>query len=134
MSIVLCNGCFDMLHYGHLLHLEAAKQMGDTLIVSITRDEKVNKGPGRPVYPEAQRAALVGALKCVDEVLIVDGLLQALILTKPDILVKGIDYSKGLQPVHEKYCKDMGIEIRFTDTPKLSATELLNESQRRQGL
>ena len=134
MSIVLCNGCFDMLHYGHLLHLEAAKQMGDTLIVSITRDEKVNKGPGRPVYPEAQRAALVGALKCVDEVLIVDGLLQALILTKPDILVKGIDYSEGLQPVHEKYCKDMGIEIRFTDTPKLSATELLNESQRRQGL
>lgn len=131
MSIVLANGCFDQLHFGHLLHLEAAKKMGDTLIVSITKDEKVDKGPGRPVYPEAHRAALVGALKVVDEVIIVDGLLQALVMARPDILVKGIDYREGLEPVHERYCKDMGIEIRFTVTPKLSATEMLNESQRR---
>ena len=133
-KIVLANGCFDQLHYGHLIHLEAAKAMGAFLVVSITKDEKVNKGPGRPVYPEEHRAALVGALKCVDEVIIVDGLLTALTLICPDILVKGIDYAKGLEPVHERFCKDMGIQIRFTDTPKLTARELIDESRRRSGL
>ena len=122
LKVVLANGCFRRLHYGHLLHLEQAKQLG-YLIVSITSDVYVGK-PGGPFYPEEQRAALVGALKCVDEVLIVDSLLEALAITRPDILIKGIDYKDGLDKIHTDYCRNQGIEILFTDTPKMNADEL----------
>ena len=127
--IVLANGCFDQLHYGHLLHLEAASRMG-VLIVSITADEFVNKGPNMPAYPDYQRAALVGALRCVARTIVVPGLISALEEIKPDILVKGADYATGLDQIHADYCKAHGIEIRFTDTPKMSA-KAIYESQRR---
>ena len=131
MIIVMANGCFDMLHYGHLLHLEAAKKMGDVLWVTITDDNNVNKGPGRPVYPQEHRLALVKALRCVDKAICVSGLLEGLRFVKPSILVKGADYSRGLHDIHEQYCRKNGIEIRYTTTPKLSATEMINEAQRR---
>ena len=121
-KVVLANGCFRRLHYGHLLHLAQAKRLG-YLIVSITSDAYIGK-PGGPFYPEKQRAALVGALRCVDEVLIVDSLLEALAITRPDILIKGIDYKQGLDKIHTEYCQDNGIEIRFTTTPKMNADEL----------
>ena len=124
--IVLANGCFDQLHYGHLLHLEAASRMG-TLIVSITADEFVNKGPNMPAYPDWQRAALVGALHCVTRTIIVPGLIAALEEIKPDILVKGVDYAAGLEQVHNDYCKAHGIEICFTDEPIFSATKIIND-------
>ena len=124
-KIVLANGCFDLFHYGHLLHLEAAKKMGSILVVSVTHDHYVNKGPGRPVYKHKERAALVRALKCVDEVLVVRNLISAMKMVRPDILVKGIDYGGGLDQEHQDYCKQRGIEIRYTDTPKYSATELI---------
>lgn len=125
-KIVLANGVWDLLHYGHLLHLEAAKKMGDVLWVSVTDDIHVNKGPGRPVYPQEQRLALIKALKCVDKAITVSGLIEALDFVKPNILVKGIDYREGLNDHHTKYCRDRGIEIRFTDTPKLSV-RMINE-------
>ena len=127
--IILGNGVFDQLHYGHLLHLEAASRMG-VLIVSITADEFVNKGPNMPAYPDWQRAALVGALRCVTRTIVVPGLIAAMEEIKPDILVKGADYAAGLDQVHADYCKAHGIEIRFTDTPKMSA-KAIYESQRR---
>ena len=111
------------------MHLEAAKKMGDQLIVSITNDEHVNKGAGHPVFNENQRAQLVKALKCVDGVLIVPNLIEALEQIQPDILVKGIDYKKGLQAHHTEYCQRHGIEIKFTNSPKLSAFEIY-ESKR----
>lgn len=126
--IVLANGCFDQLHYGHLIHLEAASRMG-TLIVSITADAFVNKGPNMPAYPDWQRAALVGGLRCVTRTIVVSGLIDALEQIKPDILVKGVDYSAGLDQIHNDYCKAHGIEIRFTDTPKMSA-KAIYESRR----
>ena len=126
-KVVLCNGCFDLAHYGHLLHLEAAKKMGSFLVVSVTHDDYVNKGAGRPVYPHKQRAALVAALRCVDEVIIVKSLISAMKIVRPDILVKGIDYKGGLDQEHQDYCKQYGIEIRYTDTPKYSATELIRK-------
>ena len=122
---VLCNGCWDLLHVGHLWHLEAARKMGDELWVSVTDDLHVNKGPGRPIYNQKQRAALVGALKCVDEVLVVKSLISALHIVRPDILCKGIDYQGGLDYEHETYCKQYGIEIRYTSTPKYSATQVI---------
>ena len=124
-KVVLANGCWDLLHYGHLLHLEAAKGMGSFLIVSVTHDYYVNKGPGRPVYTHKERAALVAALKCVDEVIVVQNLISAMKIVRPDILVKGIDYRGELDQEHQDYCKQYGIEIRYTDTPKYSATELI---------
>lgn len=131
MIVVLCNGVFDLLHYGHLQHLEAAKKMGDVLWVSVTDDFHVNKGPGRPIYPAEHRRAMLKALRCVDKVIIVSGLLEALEFVKPSILVKGTDYRNGLHDIHENYCKKHGIRIAYTDTPKLSATEMINEAQRR---
>ena len=131
MIKVLANGCFDALHVGHLWHLEAAKKLGDELWVSITDDLHVNKGPGRPIYPQEHRAALVKALKCVDKVITVGGLMEALEFVKPSILVKGTDYRNGLAEYHESYCKKHGIRIAFTDTEKLSAADFINDSIRR---
>lgn len=130
-KIIMANGCFDQLHIGHLWHLEAAKKMGDVLWVSITDDRHVSKGAGRPIYPQEHRLALVKALRCVDHAFTTAGLLEALDFVKPDILVKGMDYKAGLHDLHQKYCRNMGIEIRFTDTPKLSAMQLVDESRRR---
>jgi len=129
-TVVLANGCFDLLHYGHLLHLQAARKFGDILVVSVTADEYVNK-PNRPIYPQAHRAAVLRALRCVDNVIVVSGLLEALHEAKPDILVKGIDYAGGLEPSHADYCKRHGIKVEFTITPKYSTTGYLNELKRR---
>ena len=130
-TVVLANGVFDLLHYGHLQHLQAAKAMGDILWVSITDDLHVNKGPGRPIYCQEHRRALLKALRCVDKVIVVNGLLEALEFVKPSILVKGTDYRNGLHDVHENYCRKHGIRIAYTDTPKLSAMEMIDEARRR---
>ena len=129
MKTVLCNGCFDLFHYGHLLHLQAARNIGDRLVVSITADAHVNK-KGRPVIPAHERAAIVGALKCVDEAIIVTGMLDALQRVRPDIVAKGRDY-KNLDAADRRFCEDNNIEMRFTQTPKFSSTEILNEARRR---
>ena len=120
-----------MLHYGHLLHLQAAKKLGDELWVSVTDDAHVNKGKNRPVYSEEHRHALIKSLRCVDHAIIVSGLMEALNIVKPSILVKGSDYRSGLHEIHENYCRKHGIEIVYTTTPKLSATEMINAAQRR---
>ena len=68
-KIVLCHGVFDLLHIGHIKHFEEAKKFGDVLIVSVTSDEFVNKGPNRPVFNLALRAEALIALECVDYVI-----------------------------------------------------------------
>src|ERR1051325_10575286 len=70
--VVQCHGVFDLLHPGHVRHLEAARKLGDRLVVTITADRYVNKGPGRPAFPEQVRAEQIGALSCVDYVAISD--------------------------------------------------------------
>jgi D-beta-D-heptose 7-phosphate kinase/D-beta-D-heptose 1-phosphate adenosyltransferase len=99
LSIVFTNGCFDILHAGHVMLLEAARGLGDMLVVGLNTDESVRglKGSGRPVMPLASRAACLAALRCVDLVVPFDeptpaSLVDAL---EPDILVKGGDYSPG---------------------------------------
>ena len=95
-KIVFTNGCFDLLHRGHVACLEAARQCGDILIVGVNSDASVRrlKGTGRPVVAEPDRAYLLSALKCVDYVVIFeeDTPYQLLQEIRPDILVKGGDY------------------------------------------
>ena len=127
---MLANGCFDILHYGHLLYLQEAASMGDRLVVSVTRDRSVNKGPGRPVNPQGNRVALIRALRCVNDALLVDEPIEAMQLVRPDIFVKGQDYRNTIRPIDRAYCEAHGIEIRFTNTPMYSATKIINDRLR----
>jgi len=96
-KVIWTNGCFDILHSGHVLYLEAAKKLGDVLVVGINSDESVRmlKGPGRPVVPEQQRALVLAALRCVDHVIIFSDPTTVSILKelRPDVYVKGGDYT-----------------------------------------
>ena len=96
-AIVFTNGCFDLMHIGHTRYLQAARSLGDLLVVGVNSDESVRalkKGPERPIVPEAQRAEVVAALACVDYVVIFrepdPGSLIASL--QPDVLVKGSDW------------------------------------------
>lgn len=91
---VLCHGVFDLVHPGHLEHLKQAKAMGDYLIVSITADAYVAKGPGRPVFNQDLRAEFLRALGPVDMVTITEGAtaLKAITRYHPNIYCKGPDY------------------------------------------
>jgi rfaE bifunctional protein nucleotidyltransferase chain/domain len=96
--IVFTNGCFDLMHVGHTRYLQAAKELGDLLVVAVNSDASVrsfNKAPDRPIVSEAQRAEVVAALGCVDHVILFDepdpqSLIAAL---QPDVLVKGGDWA-----------------------------------------
>lgn len=123
---VMANGCFDVFHIGHLLHLEAARKMGDFLVVSVTDDAYVNKGPDRPIFNSMQRAAILRGLRCVHHVIIAKDVIEAMQVILPDIFVKGDEYEDKLEPKHVEYFKEHGIDVRFTNTPKFSSTALLN--------
>ena len=95
--VVLTNGCFDLLHFGHVTYLQQARQQGDCLVVGINSDRSVRdiKGPTRPVIDQTQRAAMLAALTCVDYVVVFDEPTPHLLLQtiRPDLLVKGGNYS-----------------------------------------
>ena len=93
-KVVHCHGVFDLLHVGHIRHFEQAKQFGDVLVVTITPDRFVNKGPSRPAFGEALRAEAIAALDCVDYVAINRWpiAVETLRLLRPDFYVKGSDY------------------------------------------
>ena len=95
--IVFTNGCFDLLHPGHIQSLEQARALGDALIVGINGDASVRelKGPGRPILPELERAEILAALECVDAVIIFHELTPREIIAAllPDLLVKGGDWA-----------------------------------------
>lgn len=94
--LVFSNGVFDLLHSGHVTSLETARGFGDALVVAVNSDDSTRrlKGPGRPIQPEADRARLVAALRCVDAVTIFEDDTPARLLERllPDVLVKGSDY------------------------------------------
>lgn len=100
VTVALCHGCFDVIHFGHINHLEVASTLADRLVVSITDDAYVTK-PGRPVFSAAERARVLAALSFVDHVVVVSApdampILEAL---RPDVFVKGSDY---LGPVRDE--------------------------------
>ena len=126
-KIVLANGTFDPLHIGHVLHLREASKLGDILVVSLTKNESVTrqKGDARPRFDEEVRADMLRELRCVDRVILVDGLLEALYLVWPQVLVKGAEYEGLIQQAHEEFCKANGVEIVLTKTKKYSSSEML---------
>ncbi len=127
--VVFTNGVFDLLHPGHVRYLQAARHEGDALIVAVNSDRSVrgNKGPARPVTPEAERAELVAALACVDAVVIFDEPTPAAIIRRvlPDVLVKGADW-----PANEIVGRDTvegrgGVVVRIPVEPGWSTTSIL---------
>jgi D-beta-D-heptose 7-phosphate kinase/D-beta-D-heptose 1-phosphate adenosyltransferase len=129
MRVVLCNGCWDGLHVGHIRHFYQARRMGDYLVVSVTDDENVRreKGEGRPMFTIEERMEVLKALAIVDRVIPVKGALDALWTVRPKVFVKGPDYVGKIEERHAKFCREHGIEIRFTEGYKYSSTALINE-------
>jgi rfaE bifunctional protein nucleotidyltransferase chain/domain len=101
-TVVMANGCFDLLHVGHIRYLEAAKSLGDVLVLAINSDGSVArlKGNGRPLQTENDRAEILGSLQCVDYVVIFDNATvdDVLLTLRPDIHAKGTDYTNESVP------------------------------------
>jgi phosphoheptose isomerase len=118
-SVVWTNGCFDLVHVGHIRSLTEAKKLGDVLVVGLNSDSSVRdlKGPSRPIIPELERAELLAALSCVDAVIIFDESTPEVSLTrlKPDIHCKGADYAPPHgKPIPEaKVVEAYGGQVRF---------------------
>jgi rfaE bifunctional protein nucleotidyltransferase chain/domain len=133
-QIVHCHGVFDLIHPGHIRHLSAAKQEGDVLIVTVTPDEHVNKGPGRPVFNQRLRVETLAALESVDFAAINQWptAVETIHLLRPNIYVKGSDYIQREQDLTGKICDEEqailseGGRIHFTDDITFSSTHLLN--------
>src|SRR3990172_1230035 len=107
-TIAQCHGCFDLLHPGHIKHFEAAKKIADVVIVTLTPDRFVNKGPGRPVFNEHLRLESIAALEFVDYVALNkwQTAVEAIKLIKPDFYVKGQDYKEREKDVTKNIFKE----------------------------
>jgi len=132
--IVLVNGCFDILHVGHVRYLEGAKREGDLLVAAVNTDASVCglKGPGRPNLDESARAMLVAALRAVDYVVLFDepnvgALLETL---RPDVHAKGTDYTEETVP-ERAISQKLGIRIAIVGDPKDHSTRELLETIRK---
>jgi D-glycero-beta-D-manno-heptose 1-phosphate adenylyltransferase len=123
--VVLANGCFDLLHVGHVRYLRAARGLGDALVVGLNSDASVRrlKGPGRPVMPADERAELIGALASVDLVVVFDDdRADALIARlRPDVHAKGTDYSEESVPERAAVLAAGG-RVAIAGDPKSHAT------------
>jgi D-glycero-beta-D-manno-heptose 1-phosphate adenylyltransferase len=127
--IVLANGCFDVLHVGHVRYLAGARQLGDVLVVGINSDEQVaiQKGPGRPVLPAIERAEIVAALESVTYVTIFEEptVEQLLLALKPDVHAKGTDYTTDSVPERD-VVRSYGGRVAIVGDPKdHSTTEII---------
>jgi D-beta-D-heptose 7-phosphate kinase/D-beta-D-heptose 1-phosphate adenosyltransferase len=130
-TIVFTNGVFDLLHPGHVRYLRHARTLGDALIVGVNSDRSVhaNKGHGRPVTPEEERAEILSALTCVDAAVIFDedtphALVAAL---QPDVLVKGADWAADAIVGRDVVEARGGKVVRVTIAPGYSTTKILEK-------
>ena len=135
-TVVWTNGCFDLMHAGHAHSLEAAKELGDILIVGLNSDASVRtiKGDLRPIVGERDRAEMVAALEAVDYVTIFTepDPVRVLSLLRPDIHCKGAEYAGGARPIPERdTVLSYGGQIRFLPlVPGLSTTSLIERVRR----
>ena len=126
MKIVMCCGVFDCLHVGHVAHLQEARKLGDRLVVALTADRHVGKGPGRPVFSWQERARMLRALRGVSQVIESVDACLAIDQVRPHIYVKGIEYAGHEIPEH-KACQRLGIKIMFINThPVYHSTKILS--------
>ena len=114
VTVVLCNGVFDFLHYGHLVHLQEARTFGDILIVGVATDEHVfsMKGEGHPYFLLHQRIAMLRALAIVDEVIATSSAEEVIRKIKPHVYVKGLEYQGRLK--EQALVESLGGRVMFT--------------------
>ena len=133
-TIVQCHGTFDLVHPGHIYHLEEAKELGDVLVVTITAEKFVNKGPGRPYFNDPLRASSLAALGCVDYVVLIPhaAAVEAIDAVKPTIYCKGREYENQESDVTGNIRDDVtaverhGGQVRYIGSVVFSSTRLLN--------
>jgi rfaE bifunctional protein nucleotidyltransferase chain/domain len=129
--IVFTNGCFDVLHPGHIRSLEQARDLGDALIVGLNSDASVRqlKGAGRPVLPEQERAEILAALECVDGVVVFDDLTPREVISRllPDVLVKGGDWAGDKIVGREEVEAAGGRVVSAPVVPGYSTTDILRK-------
>jgi rfaE bifunctional protein nucleotidyltransferase chain/domain len=133
-SVALCHGCFDLLHLGHIKHFESAKKAADVVIVTITPDRFVNKGPGRPVFNENLRMEAIAALQAVDFVALNkwNTSIETIKLIKPTFYVKGQEYKEREKDLtkniylEEDAVESVGGSIYFTEEITFSSSNLIN--------
>ena len=128
LKVVLANGCFDILHVGHVRYLQGAKAEGDVLAVAVNSDSSVRflKGEGQPVLNQSDRAELVAALGAVDFVVIFDepNVEPLLAMLRPDVHAKGTDYTAETVPEREVAAK-LGVRVATVGDPKNHSTREL---------
>jgi D-beta-D-heptose 7-phosphate kinase/D-beta-D-heptose 1-phosphate adenosyltransferase len=129
--VVFTNGCFDLLHPGHVVYLEEARSLGDALVVGVNTDASVvrlNKGPGRPCTPETDRARVLAALACVDRVVLFDEDTPLALITslQPEVLVKGGDYRLDQIVGRDVVASRGGRVVALPFQPGYSTTALIN--------
>ncbi len=132
--VILTNGCFDLLHVGHIRYLHAAKQLGGRLVVGLNADESTRalKGPGRPIMPATERAEILAALADVDAIVIFDEPdVRALVREiRPDIHAKGTDYTADSVPERDTVL-ECGGQVAIVGDPKdHSATKFIARLER----
>ncbi len=133
--VVHCHGVFDLMHIGHIRHFQEAKKAGGLLVVTVTPDHYVNKGPHRPVFPEALRAEVIASLDCVDYVAVNKWptAVEAIRLLRPDAYAKGADYRDagadhtGGIALERRAVEEIGGRLIFTDEITFSSSSLLNQ-------
>lgn len=135
--LVLTNGCFDLLHTGHVRYLEQARKLGDALVVAINSDQSVRelKGPERPLNSESDRAEVLAALRCVDHVSVFEGKRVTTVIRqlRPAVYAKGGDYTlETLDPQERAALEEVGAEIKLLSlVPGKSTTSLLKRARNR---
>jgi rfaE bifunctional protein kinase chain/domain/rfaE bifunctional protein nucleotidyltransferase chain/domain len=133
--VVLCHGVFDLMHPGHILHFQAAKKHGDVLVVTVTPDQHVNKGPHRPVFNHRLRMESIAALECVDYVALNQWptAVETILKLKPNFYVKGQDYSNGAADITGKIKDEIDAvkkvlgKVIFTNEEMFSSSHLINK-------
>ena len=131
-KIILANGCFDLLHVGHVRYLQGAKHLGSILVVGINSDKQVAalKGAGRPVITESERAEVISALSCVDFVTIFEEptVTELIYAIRPDVHTKGTDYTVDTVPEREIIREIGGIVAIVGDPKDHSSTDLIGKT------
>ncbi|MEG0962705.1 MAG: PfkB family carbohydrate kinase [Lachnospiraceae bacterium] len=133
-KVILCHGVFDLVHPGHILHFQEAKNQGDILVVSITSSKYVRKGPGRPYFDDEMRVKFLEAIECIDYVMISENDTAADIIdvVEPTLYVKGREYEKAEDDITGKIDEEVegvrrhGGEVYYTSGAVFSSTKLIN--------